>query len=296
MDNAMDLDAIAVYVKVVEAGSFSGAARTLKMPKTTVSAKVAALERRLGVSLIHRTTRKLHVTEAGEQYFLHCANAMREIELGEAALNSSRNQPTGLLRVTAPLDFGHTLLPRITRAYLERHPGTSVEMVLANRVVDLVGEGVDLAIRAGRLKDSSLIARRFLDLEVGLWASPAYLDGVAAVRHPRDLAKHAVLSLASMKSLTMTNRKNEADVASTGRVVTDDFEVIKAMLTLGEGIGWLPDYFAADAREAGRLVRVLPSWHARAVGGFSFVYPGNRYTSPKVQAFIETALEVVGAK
>ncbi|PWF47827.1 LysR family transcriptional regulator [Massilia glaciei] len=104
----MDLDAIAVYVKVVEAGSFSGAARLLGMPKTTVSAKVAALEKRLGVILIQRTTRKLYVTEAGEQYFRHCANAVREIELGESALLSARDSPSGLLRVTAPVDLGHT--------------------------------------------------------------------------------------------------------------------------------------------------------------------------------------------
>lgn len=291
----MDLDAIAVYVKVVEVGSFSGAARAMKMPKTTVSAKVAALEKSLGVSLIHRTTRKLHVTDAGEQFFHHCAAAIREIELGEAALHSTRGQPMGLLRVTAPLDFGHTLLPRITRAYLERYPDTSVEMILENRMVDLVGEGVDLAIRAGRLKDSSLIARRFLDLEVGLWASPSYLDAAAPLRHPRDLAKHEVMCLSTLKSLVLTNGKIEVEVASSGRVVTDDFEVIKAMLTLGEGIGWLPDYFAENAQLDGQLVRVLPKWHARSVGGFSFVYPGNRYTSPKVQAFIETALEVAGS-
>src|SRR5258706_8237046 len=108
LDNAMDLDAIAVFVKVVEAGSFSGAARLLKMPKTTVSAKVAALEKRLGVNLIQRTTRKLYVTEAGQQYFHHCANAVREIELGESALVSTKNKPTGLLKVTAPVDLGHT--------------------------------------------------------------------------------------------------------------------------------------------------------------------------------------------
>ena len=156
MDNMNYFDAIPVFVKVVEAGSFSAAARLLNMPKTTVSAKIAALEKRLELKLIQRTTRKLHVTEAGMKYFRHCSNAIHEIELGEAALQSTQGEPTGVLRVTAPVDVGHLVLPRITRAYLARYPETSVELLVSNRFVDLIGEGVDLAIRAGTLKDSSL--------------------------------------------------------------------------------------------------------------------------------------------
>ena len=147
----MDLDAIAVFVKVVEAGNFASAARLLNMPKTTVSAKVAALEKRLGTILIQRTTRKLYVTQAGEQYYRHCATAVREIALGEAALMATHNTPSGVLKLTAPVDLGHTLLPKIVHAYLERYPGTRVELLLSNRMADLVGEGIDLAIRAGRL-------------------------------------------------------------------------------------------------------------------------------------------------
>lgn len=117
---------------------------------------------------IHRTTRKLHVTEAGEKYFHHCANAVRELELGEAALELSQGKPTGVLKVTAPVDIGHTVLPRVIRTYLARYPAITVELVISNQVVDLVGKGVDLAIRAGSLKDSSLIAKRFFDLRANL--------------------------------------------------------------------------------------------------------------------------------
>src|SRR5262247_3868041 len=147
------LDAIAVFVKVVEAGSFSTAARRLGLPKTTVSAKVAGLERRIGVRLIQRTTRKLRMTEAGEKYFHHCAIATREVELGEAALQSAKERPTGVLRITAPVDFGRAVLPRIVRAYRAKYPDVSVELSVTNRVVDVVEEGFDLAIRwAGSLK------------------------------------------------------------------------------------------------------------------------------------------------
>jgi DNA-binding transcriptional LysR family regulator len=282
----MDLDAIAVFVKVVEAGSFSGAARLLKMPKTTVSAKVAALEKRLGAILIQRTTRKLYVTEAGEQYFRHCANAVREIELGEAALLASQNAPTGVLKVTAPIDLGHSLLPRIVHAYLEKYPGTSVELVLASRIVDLVGEGVDLAIRAGRLEDSSLIAKPFMPITIALWASPAYLASAGTPAHPRDLARHRLVALSSMRTTHLTNGKASVPVAIASRVITDDFEAVKAMVVAGEGIGWLPDFIVTDSS----LIPVLPSWTTEDVGGFSFVYPGKKYASPKVQAFIAIAL------
>jgi len=167
-------------------------------------------------------------------------------------------------------------------------------MLLSNRVFDLVGERIDLAIRAGKLKDSSLITKRFFDLQINLWASPAYLNEVDELRHPKDLSKHRLLGLSSFKAMLLTNGKTEVQAPLTGRVVTDDFEVIKAMLILGEGIGWLPDFLAVDAVDAGTLAPVLPRWKANSLGGFSFVYPGKKYASPKVQAFIQTALEIIG--
>jgi len=292
----MDLDAIPVFVKVVEAGSFSGAARLLNMPKTTVSAKIAALEKRLGVKLIQRTTRKLHVTEAGTKYFRHCANAVREMELGEAALQSTRGEPTGVLRVTAPVDIGHLVLPRITRAYLARFPGTSVELLVSNRVVDLIGEGVDLAIRAGTLKDSSLIARRFFDVDAKLWASPTYVEQSGSFTHPKNLAKAAFIGLKGVTQLRLAKGKSEVEVPVTGRIVADDLEAIKALVILGEGIAWLPDFLAADAVETGALVPVLPQWKSKAMGNIHFVYAGGKYASPKVQAFIQVAMDTIALK
>src|SRR5215510_7139877 len=141
------VDAIAVFVKVVESASFSAAARRLGLPKTTVSAKVAGLERRLGMRLMQRTTRKLRMTDAGERYFHHCAIATREIELGEAALQSAKGKPYGVLKVTAPVDLGHAVLPRIARAYAAKYPDVSLQLIITSRTVDLVDEGVDLAIR-----------------------------------------------------------------------------------------------------------------------------------------------------
>jgi DNA-binding transcriptional LysR family regulator len=291
-----DLDAISVFVKVVESGSFSAAARRLGSPKATVSAKVARLEKRLGVSLIQRTTRKLRVTEAGAQYFRQCAGAIQAVELAEAALQSTSGKPSGLLKVTAPVDFGHTLLPRIVHAYATRYPDVTLELLVTNRVVDLVGEGIDLAIRPSQaLKDSSLIARRFFEMGSNLWASPQYLQRLGTLAHPRELQRAACLGFLPRASLVLTNGKSDVEVSMTGRIRTDDFETIRSLLLLGEGIAWLPDFLAEDDAQAGALVPVLPQWRPKERGAFYFVYAGRKYGLPKVQAFIQTALEVVPA-
>lgn len=290
----MNLDDIAVFVRVVESGSFSGAARRLGSPKATVSARVARLEKRLGLSLIQRTTRKLRMTEAGEQYFRHCADAIREVEVAEAELQSTSGKPSGVLKVTAPVDVGHTLLPRIVHAYAASYPDISVELLVTNRVVDLVGEGIDLAIRPAQvLKDSSLIAQRFFGMQATLWASPRYLERLGVLTHPRDLKTAAILGFLARNSIVLTNGKADVEVSITGRIRADDFETIKALLLLGEGIAWLPDFLAAEAAQAGALVPVLPQWVPKEQGAFYFVYVGRKYGLPKVRAFIETALHVV---
>lgn len=287
----MSLDDIAVFVRVVESGSFSAAARRLGMPKATVSAKVARLEQRLGLTLIQRTTRKLRVTDAGEQYFRHCAGAIREVEVAEAALQSTSGKPSGVLKVTAPVDLGHTLLPRIVHAYAAKYPDVSVELLVTNRVVDLVGEGIDLAIRPSQaLKDSSLIAQRFFEIGFNLWASPHYLQRLGALTHPRDLKKARFLGFIAQSSVVLTNGKSDVEVSIAGHIRADDFETIKALVLLGEGIAWLPDFLADEAAQAGTLVPVLSEWRPKERGAFYFVYAGRKYGQPKVQAFIQTAL------
>ena len=288
-------DAIAVFVKVVEAGSFSAAARRLGIPKTTVSAKVAGLEKRLGVRLIQRTTRKLRMTEAGEKYFHHCSIATREVELGEAALQSAKEKPYGVLRVTAPVDFGRAVLPRIVRAYTAKYPDVSVELIVTNRIVDAVEEGVDLAIRwAGSLKDSSLIARRFVETRSNLWASPKYMKALGNSTHPRELDNAAFVAHPALRTVVLTNGKSDFELQLSGLVSSDDLEVITALIVLGQGIAWLPDFLVGDAVQAGKLVPVLSQWRPKKqqLWTYYFVYAGRRYALPKVEGFIQTALEL----
>lgn len=289
----ISLDDIAVFVQVVEAGSFSAAARRLAMPKATVSAKVARLEKRLGLGLIQRTTRKLRVTEAGEQYFRHCVQAIREVEVAEAALQSTSGKPSGVLKITAPVDLGRTLLPRIVNAYAAKYPDVSVELFVTNRVMDLVGEGIDLALRPSQvLKDSSLIAQRYFDAGSNLWGAPQYVQRLGPLNHPRDLANASFVGFFPRSSAVFTNGKSDVEVALHGRIRADDLETIKALLLLQQGIGWLPDFLAEDGAQAGRLVPVLPQWQVKERGAIYFVYAGRKYGLPKVRAFIETALEL----
>ena len=286
----MDLDGIAVFVKVVQEGSFSAAARRLAIPNTTVSAKVARLEKRLGVTLIQRTTRKLHVTPAGRAYFERCLRALEEIGAGEAEMTLS-GEPRGLLRITAPGDVAHGLLPELIGRFLERYPQTRIELVVANRVLDLVAEGVHLGIRAAALRDSSLVARRFMTWTGGLWASPAYLAKHEAPRAPGELAGHQFIRFPrfSARELRLTDGRSRIDLPAHGRIAVDDLETVRNLALQGRGIAMLTDYLARGAQ----LVRVLPRWTWMG-GALSFVYPGQPFVPANVRAFIDTALEARG--
>ena len=236
------------------------------------------------------------MTEAGEKYFHHCAAATREVELGEAALQSAKEKPTGVLRVTAPVDFGRAVLPRIVRAYTAKYPDVSVELIVTNRIVDVVEEGIDLGIRwAGSLKDSSLVARRFIETRSNLWASPKYMKGLGKPTHPRELEHAAFLAHPVLKTVILTNGKSDFELQLNGRVGSDDLEVITALIVLGEGIAWLPDFLVEDAVKACKLVRVLSQWRPKKeqLWTYYFVYAGRRYALPKVEAFIQTALALV---
>jgi len=290
----MDLDGIAVFVKVVQAGSFSRAARLLGMPNSTVSAKVSALEKRLGVTLLQRTTRKLRLTQAGGAYFERSVQALEGLQAAESELASARQEPQGVLRLTAPVELGHSFLPSVVRAFLKKYPRMAVDLIVANRLLDLVSEGVDLAIRAGKLQDSRLIAKRFALGHFALWASPGYLKTRGRPAHPKELSGHDCLQFTFHKrtGFELTNGKESAKVAASGRLLADDFETLKALALLGEGIAYLPSFLCAEEAKQQRLEKVLPEWRGDAAI-FSFVYPAQRFVPPKLRAFIGVAEELL---
>jgi DNA-binding transcriptional LysR family regulator len=290
----MDLEGIAVFVKVLQVGSFSRAAKLLGMPNSTVSAKISALEKRLGVTLLQRTTRKLRATQAGEAYYQRSLRALEELQAAENELETGRVEPKGLLRLTAPVEIGHSLLPALIHAFLKNHTRMELEVVVTNRVLDLIVDGIDLAIRAGPLKDSSLIAKRFDLGYFGLWASPDYLMNHGAPRHPKELTEHNCLRFSRFKDdgFRLTNGKENLKVRVTGTSTADDFETLRSLATLGEGLAFLPSFLCAEEAKQNDLVRVLPQWRGERVT-VSLVYPAQRFVPPKVRAFIAVAEELL---
>lgn len=292
-----NLDGIDVFVKVIQCGSFTSAAKLLQMPVTTVSGKIKQLEARLGLTLIHRTTRKLSITEAGSVYFHHCLKAMEEVIAAEQVLVTKQSEPEGLLRITAAPNVGHTILPPIIKQYLQKYPKTKVELILTGRFVDLIGESIDIAIRAGILKDSTLVARKLLESDAQLWASTSYTKKYGIPKNPSDLSNHHLISFKPFgDSLRITNGQRSLVVKMNSRLISDDFEAVKIFVAAGEGIGFLPPFMCSRDEAGQDLVSILPEWildlGSKKRGQLSIVYPPQRYVPPKVQAFIDLALKL----
>lgn len=282
----MDIDDIEIFVKVIQTGSFSGAAKEVGLPNTTVSSKVAKLEKRLGVTLIQRTTRKLSLTSAGKVYFDHCLRGLDEIKAGEAQLVSSAKEATGTLRITAASDVAHALLPPVIKRYLAQNPKVNVELIVTSKFVDLVAEGVDLAIRPGKLKDSTLIARVLPHIFLaGLWATPEYLSKRKPPKTPQELESHSYIGLVGNQTLVLQNKQKKIRLTTNSRIVANDLETLKAMALLGEGITFIPEFLINDS-DREKLVRVLPNWYLEEAK-FSVVYPAQKFVSPKVRNFID---------
>lgn len=290
----MDLNETAVFVKVVQAGSFSAAARQLGLPTSTVSTRISRLEQRLGVTLLQRTTRRLSLTESGELYYQHAAAGLGHMLEAEAAVTASAGEPRGRLRVTAPADFGDSILVCLLEQLRAAYPQINIDLLLTDSYLDLVGEGVDVAIRAGELSDSTLIAKKTGIACWALFASPQYLDSAPPLESPRDLGRHRCLQFTSFgkQQWSLSNRKNNVSVPMSGNLIINDLGVIRLMILDGQGIGLLPTYSCREDVQAGELVRVLPKWQARA-DPVHLVYPRQRYVPPKLRAFVDIAAQVL---
>ena len=288
MDNRIDLNAVAIFVRIVETGSLSAAARTLQIPKTTVSKRLAVLEEALGVALITRTTRKLRLTEAGKAYFEHSLAAVRRLEQARVEMTSARDHPSGLLKITAPVDISHTVLGRVTDAFLLRYPGVRIEMMVTNRVVDILGEGIDLAVRAGAMRDSGLVGRRFMELTSNLYASPEYLRRHKVPLQPVFCRLYWLRRNAAALCCQGTFIR---EITAKPRIIVDDLETVKELVTLGTGIGWLPDFLAQT--DAGKLLPAVPEWRANSAGDVHFLYANPKHPSINVKAFVALAIEML---
>lgn len=291
----MDLNEIRVFVKVAQAGSFSQAANSLGMPNSTVSAKVSALERRLGVTLLTRTTRKLKLTEAGDAYFRSSLRGLEEIGRAEDELSATRVAPQGRLRVTVPADLGNSCLMGLVTEYARAAPGVALELIYTNQLIDLVADGVDAAIRAGALPNSGLIAKRIGLAEWVAYASPAYLKRAGAPRHPRELKQHACLQFTAMgtESWALLRGKSEVIAPIEPRLIANEMTLLRDLALAGRGIALLPTFLCHADERAGRLARVLPEWRASS-DPIQLVYPRQAFVTPKLRAFVEVATREFG--
>jgi len=288
----IDLNEVAVFIKVVQTGSFSQAAKQLGMPNSTVSFKVSSLEKRLSMTLIQRTTRKLNITPAGQAYFKRCLQGLEEIQAAEQEMASIQGEPQGLLRITAPIELGSSVLPDLISDYTKKYPKVRVELILSGRRVDLLAENVDLAIRAGELKDSTLIAKKIGSVYFAPLASPKYLKAKGTPTHPRELRQHQCLQFTPLgfDEWKLISPKGALNVSLPAKVVVDDLAMVKLLALKGDGIALLPTHLCYEDVKAGKLVRILPDWRT-VLTPVHFIYPAQRYVTPKLSAFMEMALD-----
>lgn len=278
-----------VFTGVVDAGSFVAAAENLGMSKAAVSRYVSDLEQRLGVRLLHRTTRKLSLTQEGELFLARCREILASIDASEAELSTRTDSASGLLKISVPVSFGIRHLAPLWSEFLAAHPRMSLDVQLADRVIDLVDEGFDLAVRIARLPDSSLVSRKLASTRLVLCASPAYLERRGAPQHPSELPQHEILgySLLSMgDQWQFQGPEGPVTVKVRPRIWTNNGDTCVAAALSGTGIQLQPTFLVARELAAGELVEVLPQYRSVELGIYA-VYPTRKFVLPKVRALVE---------
>lgn len=290
-----DLNELYYFAQVAEHGSFTAAAHALGMPKSTISRRIAQLEERLEVRLLHRTTRQLTLTDIGRAYLSHCQDLLAAAEGAKNVIEQVQGEPRGRVVVTSPLSLSQTLLARAIPEFMQRFPRVQVELDISNRHVDLIAEGVDVALRVRqRLEDSSLVLRRFAISHLVLVASPALVECFGVPADPVDLSRFPSLSMRFMDgrhTLEFTGRDGgKQSVSLLPRLITDDMRVLRDAAIAGTGIVALPGFVCHQALAAGDLEILLPQW-CLPQGHVHAVYPHRRGLHPAVRHFVSFMAE-----
>ena len=294
MDRLATMEA---FVRVADSKSFSEAARRLRSSKSLVSRRVAALEAELGVRLFHRTTRSLTLTEEGRGYHAQVTRILAEIEEANRSVSQAQAKPRGRLRLSAPMSFGLLHLSPALPDFLARYPEVELDLSLNDRFVDVVDEGLDLAIRIGRLADSSLVARKLATLRLILCASPGYLGDHGAPKTPEDLRRHQCLCYSTNAQAPewrfVAPDGAPFSVPVAGRLHANNGDALRIAALRGQGIVYLPSFIVGGDLQAGTLQSLLPDYMP-ADSGIYAVYPHSRHLSAKVRAFIDFLAERIG--
>lgn len=282
------LNDMALFVEVVKARGFRRAAEAISMPNLTLSRRISDLEKAIGLRLLHRTTRKIEVTEAGQLYYERCRRIVDEARIAHEELSEALTTPCGLLRVSLPVDLGTVFMAPLVAEFARRYPGISFEFDLTPRHADLVAEPLDIAIRMGQQADSGLIAREIGKLPRFLYASPAYLARAGRPEHPSELARHECLRLsvgAEHHSWTVRNGSESVDVEVGGRFSLNNVGMMRRLATLDMGIVVQAEELVREDVTSGRLQRVLPGWELPPIPVFALTE--TRLLPARTQRFIE---------
>jgi DNA-binding transcriptional LysR family regulator len=291
-----DLNALVVFAKVAEASSFSEAARRLKLPVSTVSRRIAELEDQLGVRLLERSTRNLRLTELGAEVLEYAARSAELSETVESIVSNRLSDVCGALRLSAPPSISDTLLAPLVAAFQASYPNVRVQILVTDRFVDHIAEGIDLTFRLGALRDSSLVAKRVLTYRHQLLASPAYLRGREQPEKPQDLLNHRLLAFMHWKpdarwSFVHKNGKDQETLSFQPYLAMNDYSGLAPALLDGAGIGELPPVVRPELVRTGRLIEIMPDWRFRTFD-LSLVHLGARHISKPCRLFKELATQM----
>jgi DNA-binding transcriptional LysR family regulator len=287
-----------LFATIVDQESMVRAAEHLGMPKATVSRRLTNLEAALGQRLLLRTTRRLTLTDFGQEFLDHCRRIAEEVASTQDFVRSQEERPRGRLRVSMPGEYARQNFSRAFATFIEAYPEIQLDLDMTSRRVDLIGERFDLAIRMGTLdSDATLVARKIDEQSFGLYASPIYLALHAAPKRPDDLEHHAALRLLSARGSAVAWKlirgKAVWEGVPPGRITLNSLDVIQRLMLDGAGIGALPDRFVAEDVRKKRLVRVLPEWCLPAVPAWA-VTPMRRYLPAKTRAFLAHIEQFIG--
>lgn len=282
-------ESMEVFINVVELGSFTATANAFRMSPSMVSKHINALEKRLGSTLLTRTTRRLHLTEIGRNYFENCKEILRQVHSAEAGAEILRGAPKGLLKVSAPIWFGTSPLTSIISDYLMDYPEVSVELSLSDRFIDIIDEGFDVAIRIGDLDDSSYVARKLTHFELVVCASPIYIEKYGTPKNPDDLKDHQCLSFTNWKSdggWKVLNKNLNSKMNGKSRFDSNNGQALREAALKGLGLILMPKVLLEQNLKDGSLIEVLHKFRppSRPVNA---VYPKERQTTPRLASFVD---------
>ncbi|HEX7326984.1 MAG TPA: LysR family transcriptional regulator [Casimicrobiaceae bacterium] len=278
-----------VFSAVVDAGTFIGAARSLGLSKAAVSRYVSALESRLGARLLHRTTRRLSLTDEGHVFHARCKELLAGVEEAETEVSARSGEARGLVKVSAPVTFGNRHLAPLWAAFRAIHPQVLLDVTLADRLVDLVDEGYDIAIRIATLPSSSLVSRRLATTRMVLCASPGYLKEHGTPLHPSELARHSVIAYSYWSTgdeWRFEGPQGPVSVRTRPCMHTNSGETCRAMALASQGVIREPSFLVGDDLAAGRLVELMPEFRSLELGIYA-IYPTRKHVSQKVRALID---------